>query len=123
LAEALGYSHSDKPQPFNGYYYRILTRQGDTAKGGAQDYLKNGKLTGGFAILAWPAKYRDSGIMSFIVGKDGVIYQQDLGEKSSAAPEIVTAYDPNKSWTVVTPESANAAPSPSTRGEQKQDQN
>jgi len=118
VAKALGYSHSDKPQPFNGYYYRILTRQGDTAKGGAQDYLQNGKLTGGFAVLAWPAKYRDSGIMSFMVGKDGVIYQQDLGEKSSTADETIAAYDPGKSWTaVLTPEPANASPAPTTPAE------
>jgi hypothetical protein len=118
VAKALGYSHSDRPQPFNGYYYRILTRQGDTAQGGAKDYLQNGKLTGGFAVLAWPAKYRDSGIMSFIVGKDGVIYEQDLGEKFSAADETMTAYDPGKSWTaVLTPESANVSPAPPTPAE------
>ncbi len=109
VAQALGYSSSgDKPQPFNGYYYKMLTEQGGRAKGGAKDYLVNGKLIGGFAILAWPAKYRDSGIMSFIVGRDGVIYQKDLGEKTSEEAADIKAYNPGKGWTIVlTPEPAN----------------
>jgi Protein of unknown function (DUF2950) len=108
FAKALGYSHTEHPQPFDGYYYRILTRQSDTAKRGAKDYLQNGKLTGGFAVLAWPAKYRDSGIMTFVVGQDGVIHQKDLGEKTAETSAAMTAYDP--SWTVVlAPESANAS--------------
>lgn len=108
VAQALGYSRSDKPQPFNGYYYRILTQQGDTAKGGAKDYMANGKLTGGFAVLAWPAKYKDSGIMTFLVGKDGVIYQKDLGEKTAEAAAAITDYNPGEGWTVV------LAPEPAT---------
>lgn len=110
VAKALGYSHSDKPQPFNGYYYRILTRQGVAAKGGAEDYLQDGKMTGGFALLAWPAKYRDSGIMTFIVGKDGVVYQQDLGDKTAEAGTTITTFDPGNGWGVVlAPESANVS--------------
>jgi Protein of unknown function (DUF2950) len=110
VAKTLGYSRSDKPQPFNGYYYRILTQQGDAAKGGAKDYMANGKLTGGFAVLAWPATYKDSGIMTFLVGKDGVIYQKDLGEKTAEAAAAITAYNPGDGWRVVlAPEPANAA--------------
>ena len=111
VAKALGYSYTTgKPQPFNGYYYRILTKQGDAAKGGAQDYLQNGKMTGGFALLAWPAKYQDSGIMTFIVGKDGVVYQKDLGDKTADAGTTITAFDPGNGWNVVlSPESANAS--------------
>src|SRR5215469_9615371 len=90
VAKALGYSRSDKPQPFAGYYYKLLTQQGDAAKGGAKDYLANGKMTGGFALVAWPAKYKDSGIMTFIVGQDGVIYEKDLGEKTSEEVAAVT---------------------------------
>jgi Protein of unknown function (DUF2950) len=109
VAQALGYSRSDKPQPFNGYYYRILTQQGYKAKGGAKDYMANGKLTGGFAVLAWPATYKDSGIMTFLVGKDGVIYQKDLGEKTSEAAAAIADYNPGDGWTVVlAPEPANA---------------
>jgi hypothetical protein len=91
VAKALGYSRSDQPRPFVGYYYKMLTQQGDAAKGGAKDYLVNGKMTGGFAVVAWPAKYKDSGIMTFIVGKDGMIYEKDLGEKTS---EQVAALQP-----------------------------
>ena len=109
VAKALGYSRSDKPQPFVGYYYKMLTQQGDAAKGGAKDYLANGKMTGGFAVIAWPAKYKDSGIMTFIVGKDGVIYEKDLGEKTSEEVAAVTAYNPGQGWSVVlAPESPNA---------------
>lgn len=108
-AKALGYSHSDHPQPFNGYYYKMLTAQGDAAKGGAKDYLSDGKLTGGFAVLAWPAKYRDSGIMSFMVGEDGVVYQKDLGEKTSEVAPTITAYDPGEGWNVVlSPDGTNS---------------
>src|SRR6516162_9324622 len=83
FAKALGYPNAgDKPQSFNGYYYRILTRQGANAKGGAKDYIVDGKMTGGFAILAYPVEYRNTGIMTFLIGKDGVIFQKDVGEKT-----------------------------------------
>lgn len=108
VAKALGYSRSDKSQPFNGYYYRILTQQDDSPKGDIKSYLHDGELTGGFAVLAWPAKYRDSGIMTFVVSQDGVIHEKDLGENTVEAPTKITSYDP--SWTVVlAPESANAS--------------
>jgi hypothetical protein len=69
-------------------------------------------LTGGFAVLAWPAKYRDSGIMTFVVNKDGVVYQQDLGEKTAEAAAAITSYDPSKEWAkVLAPEPANATAS------------
>jgi hypothetical protein len=99
FAKAAGYTNAGaSPQPFNGYYYRILTRQAQQAKGGAQDYVVNGKMTGGFAVLAWPAQYRDSGIMTFMVGKDGVVYQKDLGEDTSAAAQGLTEYNPAEGW-------------------------
>src|SRR5205823_4205690 len=87
-AKALGYSSASKDQPFDGYYYKILTQQGDAAKGGARDYMAEGKLTGGFAVVAWPAKYRDSGIKTFMVGKDGTVCEKDLGENTSGASAI-----------------------------------
>jgi hypothetical protein len=99
FAKAAGYTNSgDKPQPFNGYYFRILTKQGNVGKDGAQDYVVNGKLTGGFAILAYPTNYRDSGIMTFIVGKDGVVYQKDLGEKTDEVSASMTEYNPADGW-------------------------
>jgi hypothetical protein len=98
LAKVLGYSPGEKPQPFGGYYYRILTQQGDTAPGGARDYIVNGKMTGGFAVLAWPAEYRNSGIMTFVVGKDGVVYQKDLGEKTAEVAQAIQEYNPGDGW-------------------------
>jgi Protein of unknown function (DUF2950) len=97
-AKELGYSRSDKPQPFNGYYYRILTKQGANVKGGSRDFMADGKLVRGFAVIAYPAKYGDSGIMTFIVGPDGVVYQKDLGEKTSEAAVAMTEYNPDQSW-------------------------
>jgi hypothetical protein len=95
FAKAAGYSSAGTaPQPFDGYYFRILTKQGSGAKGGARDYIVDGRMTGGFAVLAYPAAYRDSGIMSFMVGMDGVVYQKDLGETTTATAQAVTAYDP-----------------------------
>ena len=99
FAKALGYSNAgDKPQPFNGYYYRILTKQGTTAKGGAKDYIVDGRMTGGFAILAYPVEYRNTGIMTFIIGKDDVIYQKDLGEKTTDQGAAMTEYNPGEGW-------------------------
>jgi len=99
FAKAAGYTNAgDKPQPFDGYYFRFLSKQGDKAKGGARDYLVNGKLTGGFAILAYPADYRNSGIMTFVVGKDGIVYQRDLGEKTTDVAVALTEYNPGDGW-------------------------
>jgi hypothetical protein len=100
FAKAAGYtSADDKPQPFDGYYFLILTKQGDKAKGGAKDYIVNGKMTGGFAILAYPVEYRNSGIMTFVVGKDGVVYQKDLGEKTADVAAALGEYNPDDGWT------------------------
>ena len=96
LAKALG--SNDGPKQFNGYYYRILTKQGEKVKGGAQDYIVNGRMTRGFAILAYPAEYRNSGIMSFIVGPDGIVYQKDLGESTAEIAVALTEYDPTDGW-------------------------
>ncbi len=99
FAKAVGYTATgDKPQPFNGYYFQILTKQGDKAQGGAKDYVVNGKMTGGFAILAYPAEYRNSGIMTFIVGKDAVIYQKDLGENTADIARAMAEYNPGDGW-------------------------
>ncbi|HEY6272729.1 MAG TPA: DUF2950 family protein [Terriglobales bacterium] len=108
VAKELGYSAKDKTQPFIGYHYKILTQQGDEAKGGSKDYMAGGKLTGGFAVLAWPAKYKDSGIMTFLVSKDGVIYQKDLGEKTDDLAPAIADYSPDQTWNVVlVPDSPN----------------
>jgi Protein of unknown function (DUF2950) len=109
-AKALGYSKSDRPLPFNGYCYKILTQEGDAANGGAKDYMEDGKLVAGFGVLAWPAKYRDSGIMTFLVGKNGKIYQKDLGQDTSEAAAAITAYNPDEGWTVVLAPDSPTAP-------------
>lgn len=102
FAKAVGYTNAgDKPQPFNGYYFQILTRQGGAARGGAEGYIANGKMTGGFAVLAYPAEYRNSGIMTFVVGKDGVVYQKDLGEKTAEVAVTMTEYNPGDGWNKV----------------------
>ena len=87
-----------KPAPYYGYVYRILTAQGPDAPGGAKSYLVDGKLTGGFALIAYPAQYHSSGVMTFVVNQDGVVYQQDLGEQTSDLASKITAYNPDPSW-------------------------
>jgi len=87
--------------PFNGYFFRILTSQGPHAPGGAKNYVVNGKMTGGFAFVAYPAEYRSSGVMTFIVNESGTIYEKDLGPKSTQLAEAMSAYDPGKTWTKV----------------------
>jgi len=84
--------------PFNGYFFRILTSQGPHAPGGAKDYVVNGKMTLGFAFVAYPAEYRSSGVMTFIVGKSGTIYEKDLGPNTSKLAEAMTAFEPDSTW-------------------------
>jgi hypothetical protein len=86
------------PIPFHGYYYRILPRQGKNAPGGAKDYLVEGKMTQGFAFLAYPATYRASGVMTFMINQDGVVVQKDLGTDTAKVAKEITEYNPDKSW-------------------------
>jgi Protein of unknown function (DUF2950) len=87
-----------KPRPFHGYIYRLLTGQGPGAPGGAKSYIVDGKMTGGFALLAYPARYKDSGVMTFIVNQDGKIYQKDLGPQTEKIAAAMTEYNPDKTW-------------------------
>ena len=89
---------SGKPIPYQGYYYRILKAQGDRASGGAKDYMAGGKMTGGFALIAWPASYGVSGIMTFLVDEDGVVFQKDLGDPTPSLAAAITRFDPDISW-------------------------
>jgi len=99
FAKAAGYtSAGSNPQAFNGYYFRMLTKQGDKAPGGTRDYIVNGKMTGGFAFLAYPALYRNSGIMTFVIGPDGVVYQKDLGTDTATVAAAITEYNPADGW-------------------------
>ena len=90
-------------QPYHGYVYKILTKQGKDAPGGAKSYVKNGHMTEGYALIAWPAKYGDTGIMTFIVDRDRIVYQRDLGPGTAAAAKAITAYNPDASWQKVAP--------------------
>lgn len=102
-ANAAGYSQSDKetPTPYYGYYYHILTAQGRDASGGARDYLVDGKMTKGYALIAWPAKYRDSGVMTFMINQDGIVYQKDLGSNTEEDAKKITQFNPDKSWRII----------------------
>ena len=84
--------------PYHGYFYRILKAQGKDAPGGARDYMVGDKMIGGFAIVAYPAKYGSSGVMTFIVNQDGVVYQKDLGKDGRGAALEMRAFDPDKTW-------------------------
>jgi len=86
------------PVPYNGYFFRILTKQGPHAKGGAKNYIVDGVMTGGFAFVAYPAEYRTSGVMTFIVDESGTIYEKDLGPNTTKTAEAMTAYDPDSTW-------------------------
>jgi hypothetical protein len=95
--------------PYRGYYFRVLTRQGKHASGGEKNYVVDGKMTAGFALVAFPAEYRSSGVMTFIVGEDGVVYQKDLGKKTEVAARALKEYDPNSTWQKTEDESQEAA--------------
>ncbi len=101
-AEAVGYDAEgeEKPRPFHGYYFRILTAQGEAAPGGAKSYVVDGDMVGGFALVAYPAEYGDSGIMTFVVNQDGVVYEEDLGERTEELASAMTEYNPDASWQV-----------------------
>jgi hypothetical protein len=98
VAEGYAKDQNGPPTPYRGYYYRILTRQGKNAPGGAKSYVPSGKMTEGFAFLAYPAEYRSSGVMTFIVGQDGVVYQKDLGKNTGAVAKSMKEYNPTASW-------------------------
>lgn len=99
-ATAEGYQKgkSGSPIPFHGYYYRVLTKQGPNAPGGARNYLVNGKMTKGFAFLAYPAEYRASGVMTFMINQDGIIVEKDLGPETTDLAREMSEYNPDKSW-------------------------
>jgi hypothetical protein len=105
-AQAQGYSRSAvrgegaPAEPFHGYFFKILTRQGKSAPGGKYDYLTNGNLIGGFALVAWPAEYGNTGIMTFIVNQQGRVYQKDLGPKTAKTAAAMNSYDLDKTWTI-----------------------
>lgn len=104
-AAAEGYrrAEGDQRAPYHGYYYRMLYAQGGNANGGAREYFKDGLLTEGFALVAWPADYGSSGVQTFIVNQDGIVFQKDLGEDTATAVEAIQSFDPDSSWTAIVP--------------------
>jgi hypothetical protein len=92
---------SSTPAPYHGYYYRILTAQGKDAPGGAYSYLVKGKMIGGFAVVAYPAEYGNSGVMTFIVNHDGKVFEKDLGKNTASVAKSMKAYNPDKTWAEV----------------------
>jgi hypothetical protein len=98
VAEGYAKGEGGPPTPYRGYFFRILARQGRHAPDGAKSYIVNGKMTEGFAFVAYPAEYRSSGVMTFIVNQDGVVYQKDLGKKTEALGKAMQEYNPDSSW-------------------------
>jgi hypothetical protein len=98
VAEGYDKGQDGPPTPYRGYLYHVLTRQGKNASGGAKSYMVSGKMTGGFAFVAYPAEYRSSGVMTFVVNEDGVVYQKDLGKKAEALGKAMKEYNPDSSW-------------------------
>jgi hypothetical protein len=98
VTEGYARSRDSAPTPYRGYYYHVLTHQGKNAPGGAKTYIVNGKMTGGFAFVAYPAEYRSSGVMTFLVNQDGVVYQKDLGKKTEVLAKAMKEYNPNTGW-------------------------
>jgi hypothetical protein len=102
-------SSSAPPKPYHGYYYRVLKEQGPHAPGGAMSYVLNGRLIAGFAVVAYPADYGNSGIMTFIVNQDGIVYQKDFGDDTPKVATAMTAYDPAPDWKRVEPSEGSSS--------------
>ncbi len=98
VKEGYGAADKSKPIPYHGYLFRILTAQGKHAPGGAKSYVGDGKMTGGFALLAWPADYGNSGIRSFVVNQQGILYERDLGPDTEKKAAAISEYDPDEGW-------------------------
>lgn len=97
-ASAQGYHAGEGRSPYRGYYYKILTKQGPAAQGGAADYIVNDKMIGGFALVAYPAQYRNSGVMTFIVNYSGTVFQKDLGRDTADVAADMTSFNPDQTW-------------------------
>jgi hypothetical protein len=97
-SEGYGQAKASKPQPYHGYFYRILTSQGKDSPGGAYNYLVKDKLVGGFAVVAYPATYGNSGVKTFVVNHEGVVFEKDLGKSTASAAAALKAFNPDKTW-------------------------
>ena len=104
VAKLLAEGYTKKADPVNGYYFRTLTAQGSNARLGARNYIVNGMMIGGFAAVAWPAQYGSTGVKTFLVNNDGVVYQKDLGPDTSKIGPTIKTYNPNKTWIITVDE-------------------
>ncbi len=109
VARALAEGYTTKTEPFHGYYFKVLKGQGKAAPLGELDYVIKGYMIGGFALVAWPAKYRVTGVKTFIVSNDGTVYEKDLGPDTAKIASAMTRYNPDKSWTVTEDEGSDAS--------------
>lgn len=101
IAKAIAEGYKDKAKPFHGYHFRVLKKQGPHARLGTLDYVIGGKMIGGFALVGWPAAYRTSGVKTFLVNHDGVVYEKDLGKDTAKIASGITRFDPGEGWTPV----------------------
>lgn len=115
VAEGYAKGKAGPPTPYRGYFFHILTRQGKDTPSGAKSYFVNGKMTEGFAFVAYPAEYRSSGVMTFIVNQDGLVYQKDLGKKTEALGKAMQEYDPDSTWIKAEEEPAQTASGENSR--------
>jgi len=112
-ARSQGYKPGEgKPEPYHGYYFRILKAQGKNAPGGAYDYVVRGKMIGGFALVAYPAEYGSSGVMTFVVSHEGAVYEKDLGPGTVKVAQAMTTFDPDETWTKVDDDGGEKAAAP-----------
>ena len=109
VAEGCTKGNAGPPTPYRGYFFHILTHQGKHAPGGAKNYIVNGRMTGGFAFIAYPAEYRSSGVITFVVNENGIVYQKDLGKKTDALGKAMQEYNPDSSWSKAEEEPAQTA--------------
>ncbi len=98
VARGIEQGYARRGEPFHGYYFRVLKAQGPSAALGTMDYVVGGAMIGGFALIAWPADYRVTGVQTFVVGWDGVVYQKDLGPNTATTAPLIERYDPDSSW-------------------------
>jgi hypothetical protein len=98
----------EKTEPYHGYFFKVLTGQGPAAPLGEVDYVINGHMIGGFALVAWPAKYRATGVMTFLVSNDGIVYQKDLGPDTAKIAAAMTRYNPDEGWVATEDEESDS---------------
>jgi hypothetical protein len=105
-ATAQGYRTGEERAPYHGYYFKILTRQGPNAAGGALDYVVRGRMIGGFALMAYPAEYGNTGVMIFIINHRGIVFQKDFGRRTAAIAKRISSFNPDITWRRVEPAAA-----------------